>query len=339
MDGPAALVVTTINPPTAAMQAIAAEANERGIEVFAIGDRKGPDAFALPGVTFRSYDQQLTSDFEYPTACPPGHYARKNVGYLEAVAVGARVIVETDDDNFPRPAFFGRRARQSEGEVFRGAGWVNVYGLFSDTGVWPRGFPLQLVRSPVPASSGTAAVACPVQNGLADDDPDVDAMYRMVGDLPVTFAERLPVILLAGSWCPFNSQNTTFFPEAYPLAYLPRHCTFRMTDIWRSLVAQRVLGENGWGLLFHGASVWQERNEHDLLVDFADEIPGYLHNAAIVDRFSALDLPRGEANIFEAMRVCYEDLVRNQLVGREELKLLEAFERDLIGAGWKPGIL
>ena len=47
-----------------------------------------------------------------------------------------------------------------------------------------------------------------------------------------------------------------------------------MTDIWRSFVAQRVIHQ-GHGILFHGRTVWQERNEHDLHRDFIDELPGY----------------------------------------------------------------
>jgi hypothetical protein len=39
--------------------------------------------------------------------------------------------------------------------------------------------------------------------------------------------------------------------------------------------APHALWENGWHILFHGATVRQERNDHDLMRDFADEIPGY----------------------------------------------------------------
>ena len=58
-----------------------------------------------------------------------------------------------------------------------------------------------------------------------------------------------------GTWCPFNSQTTWWWPEAYPLLYLPSHCSFRMTDIWRSFVAQRCLWELGHGLVFHAPEV------------------------------------------------------------------------------------
>ena len=76
---------------------------------------------------------------------------------------------------------------------------------------------------------------------------------------------RSPVALGRGSWCPFNSQNTAWWPDAFPLLYLPSFCSFRMTDIWRSLVAQRIAAENGWWILFHEPTVRQERNEHNLM--------------------------------------------------------------------------
>ena len=89
-------------------------------------------------------------------------------------------------------------------------------------------------------------VACPIQQGLADGNPDVDAIFRLVLPLPMNFGRKPPIALCRGAWCPFNSQNTSWWPAAYPLLYLPAYCSFRMTDIWRSFVAQRICWENGW---------------------------------------------------------------------------------------------
>ncbi|MBV5271274.1 MAG: DUF288 domain-containing protein, partial [Afipia sp.] len=77
-------------------------------------------------------------------------------------------------------------------------------------------------------------------------NPDVDAIYRLTLPLPQSFREEQPVALGRNVWCPFNSQNTTWWKEAAPLLYLPSFCSFRMTDIWRSFVAQRIAWENGW---------------------------------------------------------------------------------------------
>jgi len=129
--------------------------------------------------------------------------------------------------------------------------------------------------------------------------------------------------------CPFNSQNTTWWPEASPLLYLPAYCSFRMTDIWRSLVAQRIAWENGWPILFHEPTVWQERNAHALMRDFEDEVPGYLHNRRIGDSLAALPLRSGVSAIPDNLRACYETLTALGFIGQEELSLIDAWLTDL----------
>jgi hypothetical protein len=140
------------------------------------------------------------------------------------------------------------------------------------------------------------------------------------------------------SWCPFNSQNTSWWPQAYPLLYLPAHCSFRMTDIWRSFVAQRIAWANDWGILFHEPTVWQDRNEHNLMRDFADEVPGYLHNREMGAALAALELKPGVEHLGDNLRSCYETLVRRGWVGEAELPLLEAWLADLSAIGLPSGV-
>src|SRR6185369_7426051 len=123
----------------------------------------------------------------------------------------------------------------------------------SDLNIWPRGFSLNKIKDKPAAitEKNNTDFFCPVQQGLADENPDVDAMYRLIMELPVHFKKRTPVILGLNSICPFNSQNTTWFKQAFPLLYLPSYCSFRMTDIWRSFIAQRICAANGWYILFH----------------------------------------------------------------------------------------
>ena len=172
-------------------------------------------------------------------------------------------------------------------------------------------------------------VACPIQQGLADDNPDVDAIYRMVLPLPIKFLERDPIALANQSICPFNSQNTTWFKEAFPLLYLPSYCSFRMTDIWRSFVAQRIAWTCGWSILFHNATVYQIRNEHNIMKDFEDEIPGYLNNSSIMKGLNALNLLDGVENIYTNLTLCYEELVRQGVVDAKELALLDCWIQDM----------
>ena len=44
-------------------------------------------------------------------------------------------------------------------------------------------------------------------------------------------------VSLGKAYSPFNSQNTIWFKEIFPLLYLPVSCSMRATDIIRGLVA------------------------------------------------------------------------------------------------------
>lgn len=112
--------------------------------------------------------------------------------------------------------------------------------------------------------------------------------------------------------------------------YLPIHATFRMTDIWRSFVAQRCLWELGKGVVFHSpAEVFQERNPHDLMKDFESEIPGYLHNEAIATMLGKLKLKKGSKNVLTNLRACYEGMVSGGFLPQLELKSVDAWIEDV----------
>ena len=326
-----ALIVTSINPPNAILRALAEGAGRAGIAFIVIGDTKSPSDFSLEGCRFYDVAAQIATGLRFAAACPTRHYARKNIGYLIAMRGHARVIVETDDDNWPREAFFGPRERRATARAIAGAGWVNAYRYFTEAAIWPRGLPLDAIHSAIPAydSLDDSECDCPIQQGLADENPDVDAVYRLILPLPQVFQSGRRVAIGRGAWCPFNSQNTTWWPDAFPLLYLPAYCSFRMTDIWRSFVAQRIGAENGWWVLFHEATVWQERNEHNLMRDFADEVPGYLHNRAIAAALERLSLKSGREHLGENLRLCYSALIELGVVGSEELALLDAWLADL----------
>jgi hypothetical protein len=326
------LVVTTIaGSDHPIMAKLAQGALAAGIEFIAAGDTKSPARFDLPGCRFLSIEGQIATGFSFAQSCPTRHYARKNVGYLEAIRLRAGIILETDDDNIPRPAFFAQRQRKIRAARIEGGGWANLYRYFTPSLIWPRGLPLDAVNDPLPPYEDLAVIEadCPVQQGLADANPDVDAVYRLLLPLPLDFRADRRVALGAKSWCPFNSQNTAWWPDAFPLLYLPAYCSFRMTDIWRSFVAQRICWENGWHVLFHEATVHQERNEHDLMRDFADEIPGYLGNRRIGLALEALPLKPGKAAIADNLRLCYRKLAEDGHVGAQELPLLECWLADL----------
>lgn len=326
------LVVTSIagdNHPI--LNQLAAECRKRDVRFVLMGDTKSPSSFKMEGCDFWGIDQQEKMNFSLAAILPKKHYARKNLGYLEAIKGGANAILETDDDNIPRDDFWNPLPLEVSCANYKDTGWLNVYRFFTEKMIWPRGFPLERIQNTLEGSAGSQNIYCPIQQGLADENPDVDAIYRLTYPLPINFEIKNRVALGKNAWCPFNSQNTYWHKKAFPLLYLPSYCTFRMTDIWRSYVAQRIAWECGWSILFREPTVWQERNEHDLMRDFRDEIEGYNNNLKIAAELQKLTLKPGEQYQFENLEYCYRLLVEMKVVGEEELPLLKAWTKDLSG--------
>jgi hypothetical protein len=314
-----ALVITTINTPTNAVRGFAAA---EGWQVYVAGDRKTPAGWACPGVKYISHAEQTS---RLGQGLPSNHYARKMLGYLRAVADGATVIAESDDDNIPRadwgfPVFDGE-FRTSPPDL----GYVNVYKSYTDQHIWPRGLPLDRVLAADATLRAADLNSQPGRigfwQGLADGDPDVDAIYRLTQGGDCTFDPGDPLVLSEGTLSPFNSQNTAVRSELFALLYLPATVTFRFTDILRGYVAQPVMWAAGYRLGFLEATVFQERNEHDLARDFESELPCYLEVRKAVEIATANS--SRERSVEDNLVAVYAGLHRADIVTTDELSLLD----------------
>lgn len=322
------IVITTINPPTRTNELYAGRIEWQQVVV---GDRKTPDPWFHPKAIYLSPEAQAGLGLGLYERLPWNHYCRKMIGYLHAIRLGAQVIFDTDDDNLPKddwavPPFEGVHSCTPEN-----ASWVNVYRSFTGQRVWPRGFPLECLGDSKTVLGDDVFNAVPVLVGvwqsLADGDPDVDAIYRLTDNTPCYFRDREPVVLGAGSVCPFNSQATAFRREMFPLLYLPATVTFRFTDILRGLVAQPIMWAAGYRLGFTRAAVVQERNPHDYLKDFESEIPCYLHAQDVLS--AATGAVKSSATVGGNLTAVYEALHRGGIVKQPELALLAAWLEDL----------
>jgi hypothetical protein len=102
-----------------------------------------------------------------------------------------------------------------------------------------------------------------------------------------------------------------------------------MSDIWRSFIGTRVAHAYGWGILYTKATVWQDRNEHDLMHDFAEEVPGYLGNRRRWETLEAVDFSSEPTNIVDNMCKCYAALVAADFFEKDEEKILQAWVSDI----------
>ena len=329
-------VITTIQKPTASVLSLVGKLNRiPGARLVVAGDTKGPESFEDHGaawpVDFLPIDKQEDGRFSLAQDLPKKHYARKNIAYLHAMDAGASCIYETDDDNAPLDSWVPREEVVSSARVVAKSSerWVNVYRYFSEENIWPRGLPLDEIRTAAPDFTDLALVRrAPIQQGLVNGSADVDAIWRLVMDREFFFERGESVYLEPGNWCPFNTQSTWWWPVAYPLLYIPSYCSFRMCDIWKSFVAQRCLWELGLGIVFHAPEVYQDRNIHDLTRDFRDEIPGYEKNREISRILSSVKLETGESAVSENLIRCYEALTSHGIFPGEEMALLRCWVKD-----------
>lgn len=298
MRNDACVVITTINPPSPAVLAYIAIP---AVDVIIVADKKTPDAsYAGLDCEFLSLARQHELAPEFDAMLPCNHYARKNMGYLHAIRAGYNVIVESDDDNIPYDDWSTASLRPDEVKgashfVVDGPQAVNPYQLFTETHVWPRGLPLRRVLDSDTRRQTTAIPAAgffddvSIVQGLADGDPDVDAIFRLTSRdslSPMTFDKTKAYYKVgATGFCPANTQNTVWRDRRdFPLLYLPSFVSFRFCDILKMYIAQSFVRRDGRSMAFQGATVHQDRNPHDFFADYLDECEMYLH----VDRLLAL---------------------------------------------------
>ncbi len=318
------IVITSIFNPT---EAVLAFSKLNAYKLIVVGDKKNPENWHVPGVDYLSLAEQ--EKYKIASTLPYNHYCRKMIGYLRAIENGADFIVDTDDDNIPNTDWAFPNLAGEFDALPSDLGFINIYELFTEKKIWPRGLPLKLINTHFgleqkiyskPSNVG-------IWQGLADEDPDVDAIYRLTDDTPCYFNDRAPIVLSSGTICPFNTQNTIIRKELFSLMYLPTYVTFRFTDILRGLVAQPIMWLYGYDLGFIKATVVQKRNPHDYMKDFVSEIPMYQHCEQSVEIVqSAISASK---TINDNLWNAYQALMNHGIVTSNEMTTLEAWLKDV----------
>ncbi len=320
------IVITSIYPPT---EAVLAFSKMDDCNLIVVGDKKTPTDWQCDGVTYLSVEAQASVGSYLQKLLPFNHYGRKMLGYLHALSEGATYIIDTDDDNIPKDGWAFPPFDSSYDTIAGDKGFINVYQLYTDAHIWPRGLPLDLIntRFDLEHDLRTENIKVGMWQGLADEDPDVDAVYRLTNDTPCYFKSRAPLALGKGTISPFNTQNTMVRKELFPLLYLPTYVTFRFTDILRGFVAQPIMWLYDYHLGFLDATVVQKRNPHDYMKDFISEIPMYQHCREVMEITSAAISARH--SIEDNLSNAYERLQRASIVEAKELPVLEAWLKDI----------
>jgi len=317
------VIITTINEPTLAVKKFDELSKRHNFNLLVVGDIITPDSFGDLNCTYLSITDQNLLFPKLSALVPTRHYCRKNIGYAYAINKGAEFIFDTDDDNIPVDDFYSLLASSQATKIISSESqYCNVYQYFTSAKVWPRGLPLDEIQYKTCNESKIDPYRAPIMQFLADREPDVDAIYRLVDNKQVFFDNNKKGIALnAGTWCPFNSQATLFHKSVFMNLYLPCYVPFRMTDIWRSFIAQLALWDKGELLSFHQPIVEQFRNEHDFMLDFIDEIKGYKFNKRICTVLYDLFLDENLSEI--TLRQAYKSMEGFGIIDPLEFEIID----------------
>jgi hypothetical protein len=271
------IVTTTINAPTEAVRRFDQMA---GWELLVVGDLRTPPDYRLERGRYVSPAEQEAYDADLSEAIGWNCIQRRNLGIVMAYEEGAEVVAVVDDDNIPLPGWGENLLLGRDVEVdyyltdlpaFDPIGATNIAHL------WHRGFPLQLVSQRDYSRVERRTIRPDIQADFWNGDPDIDAICRMEHAPECSFDPgRFP--MAANRPAPFDSQNT-FLSRAVLPDYFLYPAVGRMDDIWAAYHVQAL----GHQAVFAAASVYQERNPHDLLVDFRAELLGYEHNLELLE--------------------------------------------------------
>lgn len=280
------IVTTTINPITEAITLFDAMSDW---SLIVIGDKKTPVGYRLNrGMYLSPYEQEQIAP-ELSAAIGWNCIQRRNFGLLLAYQLGADVVALIDDDNIPLPHWGHNLLIGSTCEVDYyqiDQDCFDPVGATNHAALWHRGFPLQMLSKRTYPPAQPRPITPVIQADFWNGDPDIDAVCRMEHAPECDFdADVFP--MASNKIAPFNSQNT-FLARSVIRDYFLFPYVGRMDDIWAAFYVQSL----GHQVVFGAPSVYQQRNEHDLTVDFTKEVIGYENNHRLL-----LDLMRDPNSI------------------------------------------
>lgn len=257
---------------------------------------------------------------------------RRNIAILEAMKYKPDFITTVDTDNFPQhPADHLPKIRQvmtskRHTVVESINGWYNVGEMVSPE-VVHRGFPLSMRHKSPSIDVAPRAASIGVHASLWIGDPDIDAIERIHSNPETVNKAEDHFVLERNTWCPFNSQATTYRRELFPLL-----CVWpfigRMDDIWPSYVARHIMNHFNWQVAYGAPFVIQERHPHDLVKDLENEIIGYRNTEQFVINVKDVDISNCET-VIEALGMVTARVARMSFIPPALSLFLDKWHKDL----------
>lgn len=270
------IVCTTINPPTKAIEKYDAMSDWF---LVVVGDHKTPGNYRLKNGIYLSPDDQVKISEKLSDLIGWNCIQRRNFGLLYAYNLGADVICTVDDDNIPldnwgEELFINSKLTLKQFNTKEVA--FDPIGATNYKNLWHRGFPLELIPNRGYDDSSDIEIIPDIQADFWNGDPDIDAICRLEHKPECDFnSSCFP--FTSNKLSPFNSQNT-FINRKVAIDYFLFPHVGRMDDIW---AAYYVLSK-GNKVVYNKATVYQDRNIHNLIEDMKKEYIGYENNLSLV---------------------------------------------------------
>jgi len=315
------VIITTINEPS---ETVLKHINNPDYDVIIVGDKKTPDSYKNLKCIYLDVTAQKKLFPELSELLPYNHYCRKNLGYLYAIKKGYKMIYETDDDNVPYDNFdnvlkFDNLTMITE----TNSRWINIFKYFTnDAHIWPRGYPLSLLKKPTNYLIENTKQKPSIINGLVENDPDVDALFRIICNHQdsIKWDKNKRIVINNKNMCVFNTQNTFWLnPELFICLLIPCSVSFRYCDILRGIINNIILKKTNNYMMYTSPNVVQNRNEHNLINDFKSEYEMYIHNEKILEY---IENNTDKKNVKELLLTIYNNLFINKVITQNDLNIL-----------------
>lgn len=316
------VIITTINKPT---ETIIKHINNTEYDVIIVGDNKTPDDYKKINCIYLDIPSQKKLFPELCELLPYNHYCRKNLGYLYAIKKGYKIIYETDDDNIPYDNFDNiLQYNNIQMITEQNNVWINIFKYFTNNAyIWPRGFPLSLLKNNSNYLIQDTDKIPSIINGLVENDPDVDALFRIICNHQsgIQWNKNECVLINNTNVCVFNTQNTFWLnPELFISLLIPCSVSFRYCDILRGIINNIILKKTNNYMMYSSPNVIQNRNEHNLMSDFKSEYEMYIHNEKILN-FIENDIGN-ITSVKELLFLIYHNLLVNNVITQKDIDIL-----------------